>query len=163
MIRPKICVVGSSNLDLISYVPRLPKMGETLHGDRFQMGFGGKGANQAVMAAKLGGDVVMVTKVGDDIFGQDTRKNYGQVGVSTEHVHVTDQAFSGVAPISVDADGNNSIVIVAGANDLLSAEEVETARPAIAGARVLVCQLEIPLDTTIAAMRIAREEGVTTV
>ena len=163
MARPKICVVGSSNLDLISYVPRLHRMGETLHGDRFQMGFGGKGANQAVMAARLGGDVVMVTKVGDDIFGQDTRRNYAQVGIDTTHVHVTDQAFSGVAPICVDADGNNSIVIVAGANDLLTAAEVEAARSAIAAASVLVCQLEVPLATTLAALRIARAEGVTTI
>ena len=163
MKRPKICVVGSSNLDLISYVPRLPKMGETLHGDRFQMGFGGKGANQAVMAAKLGGDVVMVTKLGDDIFGRDTVQNFEQVGIDVSHVHVTDQAFSGVAPIAVDADGNNSIIIVTGANDLLTEEEVEAARPAIAAAGILVCQLEIPLPITLAALRIAREEGVTAI
>lgn len=163
MNRPKICVIGASNLDLISYVPRLPKMGETLHGDRFQMGFGGKGANQAVMAAKLGGDVVMVTKLGDDIFGRDTRANFEGVGIDVSHVHVTDQAFSGVAPIAVDADGNNSIIIVTGANDLLTEEEVEAARPAIAAAGILVCQLEIPLPITLAALRIACEEGVTSI
>jgi len=163
MERPKICVIGASNLDLISYVPRLPRMGETLHGNRFQMGFGGKGANQAVMAAKLGGDVTMVTKLGADIFGRDTVQNFEQVGIDVSHVHMTDQAFSGVAPIAVDADGNNSIIIVTGANDLLTEEEIEAARPAIAAAGILVCQLEIPLPITLAALRIAREEGVTAI
>jgi ribokinase len=135
-------------------------MGETLHGNHFHMGFGGKGANQAVMAAKLGSRVTMVAKVGKDVFGQDTLKNFERWGVNTTHVHLTDKAFSGVAPIAVDTEGHNAIIIVTGANDLLTTEDVEAARPVIAGAQVLVCQLEIPLDTTIAALRIAREEGV---
>jgi ribokinase len=159
----KICVVGACNLDLISYVPRLPSMGETLHGDRFHMGFGGKGANQAVMAAKLGGDVTMVTKLGQDVFGENTLENFKSWGVNTQHVHFTDQAFSGVAPIAVDAEGHNSIIIVTGANDLLTGEEIEAARPAIAASSILVCQLEIPLDINLAALRIAREEGVKTI
>ena len=157
---PKICVVGACNLDLISYVPRLPRIGETLHGNRFHMGFGGKGANQAVMAAKLGSRVTMVAKVGKDVFGKDTLKNFERWGVITTHVHLTDKAFSGVAPIAVDTEGHNAIIIVTGANDLLTTEDVEAARPVIAGAQVLVCQLEIPLETTMAALRIAREEGV---
>jgi len=163
MDRPKICVVGACNLDLISYVPRLPRLGETLHGTRFQMGFGGKGANQAVMAAKLGGDVAMVTKLGQDVFGRDTQDNFERWNVNTDHVHFTDQAFSGVAPISVDPEGHNSIVIVTGANDLLTEEEIEAARSVISEAKILVCQLEVPLDTSLAALRIARQEGVTTI
>ncbi len=163
MERPKICVVGACNLDLISYVPRLPSMGETLHGNRFHMGFGGKGANQAVMAAKLGGEVTMVTKLGQDVFGENTLKNFKSWGVNTQHVHFTDQAFSGVAPIAVDTAGHNSIIIVTGANDLLTGAEVEAARPAIAASSVLVCQLEIPLDISLAALRIARQEGVKTI
>jgi len=138
-------------------------MGETLHGNRFQMGFGGKGANQAVMAAKLGGDVTMVTKLGQDVFGENTLKNFQSWGVNSQHVHFTDQAFSGVAPIAVDTEGHNSIIIVTGANDLLTGEEVEAARPAIAASLILVCQLEIPLDISLAALRIAREEGVKTI
>ncbi len=160
MERPEICVVGACNLDLISYVPRLPRMGETLHGTRFHMGFGGKGANQAVMAAKLGSSVTVVAKVGEDVFGKDTLRNFERWGVNTKHVYLTDEAFSGVAPIAVDPEGHNSIIIVTGANDLLTPEDVNAARPVIAGARVLVCQLEIPLETTLAALRIAREEGV---
>jgi len=161
--RPRICVVGASNLDLISYVPRLPRMGETLHGSRFHMGFGGKGANQAVMAAKLGAEVAMVTKLGRDVFGENTLKNFASFGIDTTHVRFTDKAFSGVAPIAVDEEGRNSIIIVTGANDLLTVEEIEAARPSIASAQVLVCQLEVPLEVSLAAMRIAREEKVTTI
>jgi len=163
MEKPNICVVGACNLDLISYVPRLPSMGETLHGNRFHMGFGGKGANQAIMAAKLGGEVTMVTKLGQDVFGENTLKNFNAWGVNTRHVHFTDQAFTGVAPIAVDTEGNNSIIIVTGANNLLTVEEIEAARPALAASSILVCQLEIPLDISLAALRIAREEGVKTI
>jgi len=163
MKRPRICVVGAANLDLISYVPRLPRMGETLHGSRFHMGFGGKGANQAVMAAKLGAEVAMVTKLGRDIFGENTLKNFSSFGIDTRHVLFTEKAFSGVAPIAVDEEGHNSIIIVTGANDLLTEEEIEAARPVIASAQILVCQLEVPLAISLAAMRIAREEKVTTI
>jgi ribokinase len=163
MAKPKICVVGAANLDLISYVPRLPRIGETLHGTRFHMGYGGKGANQAVMAAKLDGDVAMVTKLGQDIFGENTLKNFQSWGIDTRHVLFTDQAFSGVAPIAVDPDGHNAIIIVTGANDLLTPEEIEAARSVIAAAQIMVCQLEIPVEITLAALRIARQEGVTTI
>jgi len=163
MARPKICVVGASNLDLISFVPRLPRMGETLHGTRFHMGYGGKGANQAVMAAKLGVDVAMVTKLGRDIFGENTLKNFETWGIDTQHVLFTDQAFSGVAPIAVDPTGHNAIIIVTGANDLLTVEEVEAARGIITACQIMICQLEIPLEATLAALRVAREAGVSTI
>ena len=158
-----MCVVGASNIDLISYVPRLPRLGETLHGTAFQLGYGGKGANQAVMAAKLGARVAMVTKLGRDVFGDGTVANFREWGVDAEHVLFTDDAASGVAPIAVDPDGNNSIIIVTGANDLLTEQEIERARGAIASAAVVVCQLEIPVEVSLAALRLAREEGVTTV
>jgi ribokinase len=160
MKEPRICVVGACNIDLISYVPRLPQLGETLHGTRFHMGFGGKGANQAAMAAKLGGRVVMISKLGRDVFGDNTLENFNSLGVDTEHVYFSESAFSGVAPIAVDPDGNNSIIIVTGANDLLTEDELEKARAAIRGSHIMVCQLEIPLEITLAAMRIARQEGV---
>lgn len=164
MQRPKICVVGASNIDLISYAPRLPKLGETIPGTRFQMGFGGKGANQAVMAAKLGGDVAIVTKVGQDIFGDDTRKNFEGYGIDTRYVYVTAEAVTGVAPIWVDeSSGNNAIIVALGANDLLSPADVEQARPALEAAKVVVCQWELPLDTAMAALRIARSAGVMTI
>ena len=163
MARPKICVVGACNLDLISYVPRLPRKGETLHGTHFHMGFGGKGANQAVMAAKLGGDVSMVTKLGNDVFGENILENFKFCGVNTQHVHFTEKAFSGVALIAVDPEGHNAIIIVMGANDLLTRDEMEAARPTIAVSDILVCQLEIPLEITMDALRIAQEENVKTI
>ncbi len=158
-----VCVVGAANLDLISYVPRLPQVGETLHGTRFQMGYGGKGANQAVMAAKLGAAVTMVCKLGRDVFGEGTLENFRSHGVDTTHVTFTDEAFSGVAPIAVDPEGRNAIIIVTGANDLLSVADLEHARGAIATAGVVVTQLEIPVELTVAALRIAREESVRTI
>jgi ribokinase len=150
-------------MDMIAYVPRLPVMGETLHGTDFKTGFGGKGANQAVAAAKLGASVAMVTKLGADPNGQATAANFDAVGVDNAHVLFTKNAPTGVAPISVDVEGNNSIVVVMGANDELSTSEVEDARPLINSASLLVCQLEIPPATSLAALRIAKEEGVTTI
>ena len=137
MQQPKLCVVGASNIDLISYAPRLPKLGETIPGTRFQMGFGGKAANQAVMAAKLGGDVTIVTKVGQDIFGDNTRKNYTTHGIDTTYVYTTAESFTGVAPIWVEeASGNNAIIVALGANDLLSPDDIEQARPALTGPKL---------------------------
>lgn len=157
-VQPKICMVGSSNIDLIARVPRLPAPGETLIGYKFQMGFGGKGANQAVMAAKLGGQVSVVTKLGRDIFGEDTLKNYRSHGIDTTYLMWDEERFSGVAPITVDDNtGQNSIVIVPGANDGLSPADARTATPAIHAADVLICQLEIPPETTLEALRIAKE------
>ena len=163
MTKPTICVVGACNIDLISYVPRMPAIGETLHGTRFRIGFGGKGANQAVMAAKLGANVSIVTKLGRDTFGEDTLKNFKSFNINTDHVHFTEEAFSGVAPISVNPEGQNSIVIVTGANDLLTEAEIEAARPVIAQSGAVVCQLEIPLNLTLKALSVARKEGVLTI
>jgi ribokinase len=161
---PRICVVGSANVDLISYAPRLPKLGETLTGTRFATGFGGKGANQAVMAAKLGAHVTMVTKVGDDAFGRDYLENFRAVGVDTTHVGVSGDASTGVAPIWVDEpSGNNAIIIVPGTNFLLTPADVEAAADAIRAADVLVCQWEIPIDCVVAAFAIAHDAGVTTI
>jgi ribokinase len=164
MVQPNVCVVGASNIDLISYAPRLPKLGETLTGTRFQLGFGGKGANQAVMAARLGAVVTMITQVGEDLFGRDTLKNYTDQGFDTRYVLFTAAASTGVAPIWVDeTSGNNAIIVVPGANDLLTPAQVETARAAITTAQIVVCQWEVPLETTLTALRIARQAGVTTI
>lgn len=163
MIKNDVCVVGASNIDLISYIPRLPVEGETLHGTEFRMGFGGKGANQAVMAAKLGASVAMVTKLGDDIFGKQTLENFQKLGIDTGNVTLTKEAFSGVAPISVDQSGRNSIIIVTGANDLLSSKDIQSAKNTIRSSKVLVCQMEIPVEISISALKIAKEAGVLTV
>ncbi|MBV7331862.1 ribokinase [Chloroflexi bacterium TSY] len=164
MSQPKICVVGASNIDLVSYAPRLPKMGETLIGSQFQMGFGGKGANQAVMAARLGAEVLMVTKLGNDIFGQDTLKNYQELGFNTEQVLFTDKASTGVAPIWVDeGSGDNAILVIGGANELLSPDDIEAAQDAITSCQIVICQWECRLETSLAALRIGRAAGLMTI
>jgi ribokinase len=159
----KICVVGSSNIDLISRVPRLPKLGETMTGHSFHLGYGGKGANQAVMAAKLGARVTMVTKLGRDVFGEDTLKNYRNQGIDTTFVMFDETAASGVAPIFVDNRAQNFIVIIPGANGKLSSADIQSAAQAIRESNLLVCQLEIPLETTLEAFRIARAAHVKTI
>jgi len=163
-MNPKICVVGSSNVDLVSFAPRLPKLGETIHGSTFLTGFGGKGANQAVMAAKLGAEVTMITRLGNDIFGHDYLKNYQALGFDTTAILMTEGVATGVAPIWVDeTSGNNAIIIVPGANALLSPTDVENARAAIGAANVVVCQWECALESSLAALRIGREEKVLTI
>ncbi len=164
-VTSKICIVGSSNMDLIARVPRLPAPGETLVGTSFQMGYGGKGANQAVMAARLGAQVSVVTKVGRDVFGEDTLKNYQTQGIDTTYVLFDKKLFSGVAPITVDEkSGQNSIVIVPGANNGLSPADVRAASSTIQSSDVLICQLEVPLETTLEAFRVAREKpGILTI
>lgn len=161
-VPPKICVVGSSNIDLISRVPRLPKLGETIVGHSFHMGFGGKGANQAVMAARLGAQVTMVTKVGRDVFGEGTRRNYQEQGIATTYV-MDDERFSGVAPIFVDDSAQNFIVIIPGANLGLSPADARGAASVIKSADALICQLEVPVETTLEAFRVAKAKGVRTI
>jgi ribokinase len=164
MAAPKVCVVGSANVDLVTYAPRLPALGETRPGTRFEQHFGGKGANQAVMAAKLGAAVTMVARVGDDLFGRDYLDNFRRLGLDTSRVLVTADASTGVAPIWVDeSSGNNQILVVLGANERLSPDDVAAAAEAIRACSVLVCQWECPLETTVAALRLARAAGRTTV
>ncbi len=161
--QPKICVVGSSMIDLISKVPRLPKLGETLVGRSFHLGYGGKGANQAVMAAKLGAQVTMVNKVGRDVFGEGTLGNYREQGIDTTHVMFDESRFSGVAPIFVDDNAQNFIVIVPGANLGLLPADVQKAKQVILDADILICQLEILTETTLEAFRIAKSGNVRTI
>lgn len=162
--RARVCVVGSANVDLVSYAPRLPALGETLAGTRFETGFGGKGANQAVMAAKLGAHVEMVGRVGDDAFGRDFVAELGRVGVDTEHVVVTPGVSTGVAPIWVDeGSGANAIIVVLGANELVSPDDVDRAGSVLATCRVCVCQWEIPIEAVLAALAAARAAGARTV
>ncbi|XP_046551163.1 ribokinase-like [Haliotis rubra] len=155
-----VTVVGSCMTDLVSYAPRQPKPGETIHGTNFQIGFGGKGANQCVMAAKLGAKTAMVTKVGDDSFGKNYIQNFKDHNINIDHVGVTADASTGVAPITVSDDGQNSIVIVAGANMLLSEQDVAAAEHLIMTSKVILCQLEIPVQSTLTALNIAKKRGV---
>ena len=159
----QIVVVGACMIDLISYVPRFPQMGETLHGTEFRMGYGGKGANQAIMAAKLGSKVVMVSKVGDESFGAGTLENFKKNGVSTNFVYKSKEEFSGVAPIFVTPKGENSIVIVSGSNNKLTAMEIEKASNEIKQSSYLICQLEIEVELSLIALRLAKKLGVSTI
>jgi len=159
----KICVVGSSNIDLIAKIPYLPKMGETLEGRYFHMSCGGKGANQAVMAGKLGAQVSIVTKVGQDHLGEIIKKNYEEMGVDSKYIYTTGETSSGVAPILVDDEGRNLLVYIPGANMLLSPEDVDRAAERIASADVLICQLEIPLESSQRALQIGRDNKVRTI
>jgi ribokinase len=143
-----------------SYVTRFPAPGETIHGQRFTTGYGGKGANQAVMAARLGAQVTFVGKVGGDIFGRDMLANFRNEEIDASHVYTTNEAASGVAVITIDASGMNSIVVIPGANGLLTSQDVEAARPAIESAQALVCQLEVPIEANLAALRIAHAASV---
>lgn len=158
----QIVVVGSTNLDLIAYTPRIPGPGETLVGDRFVMGFGGKGANQAVMARLLGAPVAMVNCVGDDAYGAMTRDNLASFGIDIAHVHVAAGA-SGVAPIWVEPDGTNRIIIIPGANHLLTPAQVEAAIATLPEPAVVVGQFEIPQAVTAAAFAAAKRRGATTI
>lgn len=161
--QPRICVVGSCMIDLISRVPRLPTLGETLIGHSFHLGYGGKGANQATAAARLGARVSMVARVGADVFGDGTLENFHANGIDAQHVRRDGERFSGVAPIFVDDRAENVIVIVPGANLGLSPDDVQAAGATIREAAILCCQLEVPVETTLAAFRIARAAGTTTI
>lgn len=155
-----IGVVGSNMVDLITYVDRLPARGETLEAPRFAMGCGGKGANQAVAAARLGSRVVMVSKVGDDTFGGDTIRNFERHGIDARYVTVAPGQTSGVAPITVEPGGENSILIVKGANDHLSPGDVDAAAADLRACRLILLQLEIPLATILHTVRLAVASGV---
>lgn len=160
-MRPKVAVVGSSNTDLVAFVERLPEQGETLIGHRFLQTPGGKGANQAVAAARLGAEVTFIARVGSDAFGRAACENFRREGILTDYIVQDSEAPSGVALIFVGARGENMIVVVPGANARLSPADVERAEEALRSAHVLLLQLETPLETVARALEIAAESGVT--
>jgi ribokinase len=156
-----IVVLGSSNTDMILRVPRIPRPGETILGGRFATAAGGKGANQAVAAARAGGRVSFIARVGSDAFGDQAVAGFEREGIAVERVLRDPLEPSGVALIFVEESGENSIGVASGANARLSPGDVEFARDAIAGASILLMQLETPLESVEAAARIAREAGTT--
>uniref|UniRef100_A0A1Q3FKN1 Ribokinase n=1 Tax=Culex tarsalis TaxID=7177 RepID=A0A1Q3FKN1_CULTA len=148
-----VVVFGSCIVDFISYVPRLPKVGETLHGTKFTTGFGGKGANQCVAAARLGSRTAMIGKLGNDPWGSNYRKALESEGVNVDHVKIVEGESTGIAQINVADNGDNQIVIVVGANNSLLTADVGTSSKLLARAKILVCQLETPLTGTLEALR----------
>jgi len=159
-MKPKILVVGSSNTDMIVNVPRIPQPGETVLGGQFATAAGGKGANQAVAAARAGGEVTLIACVGGDMFGQRAVEGFARDGLHVQHVARSARTPSGVALIFVSDDGQNSIAVAPGANALLSPADVRRAAGAFRGASALLMQLETPLRTVAEAARLARREGV---
>jgi ribokinase len=160
MAHKGIVVVGSSNTDMIIKLDRIPKPGETILGGDFSIAAGGKGANQAVGAARAGGHVTLVARVGRDIFGQQAIEGFQKDGICVDHVFRDKASPSGVALIFVARDGENSIAVASGANGKLSPADVKKAKAAIAAAAILVMQLETPIETVAAAADIAAAKGV---
>ena len=156
----KIAVIGSNMVDLITYIDRMPDQGETLEAPGFALGCGGKGANQAVAAAKLGAQVLMLSKVGDDMFADNTLANFQRFGIDTRYVQRVPGVSSGVAPIFVRADSHNSILIVKGANAHLLPADIETAAADLRECTLIVLQLEINLDTVYYAIEFAHRHGI---
>jgi ribokinase len=160
MKRPSIVVVGSSNTDMVVRSARLPAAGETILGGTFFLNAGGKGANQAVAAARLGGAVILIAKTGDDIFGKQAVDSFAKEGIDISCV-LTDPAIpSGVALITVDDRAENCIVVAPGANATLSPEDLNKFKSVIQQASVLLVQMEIPIETVAAAIQIAAEKKV---
>jgi len=157
---PRIAVVGSANTDLTTFSDNFPRPGETIFGKSFDLGFGGKGANQAIAARLCGADVTMVAKVGSDLFGEATVKNFTSFGIDTAHVRIVDGVFSGVAPIFVDSNGQNRIIVVKGANETLKPADVEAAAEALRDVDAIVLQFEIPLETVYYAVAFARRHSI---
>jgi len=160
--RPRIGVVGSSNVDLVTYVDRMPVWGETIAAPRFEMSHGGKGANQAVAAARLGADVVMVSKVGDDMLGDGVLQNFERTGVDARHVERVNGQSTGTATILVDRSGDNCILIVKGANGDLTPEDVERAGDDLKTCDLILTQLEVPLETVYATLAFGKRHDVKT-
>jgi len=156
----RIAVVGSANVDLTSFTDHFPKPGETVFGDSFDLGFGGKGANQAVAAKYCGAKVQMVARVGDDLFGPATIKNFKSLKIGARHVKTVEGVASGVAPIFVDKSGQNRIVVVKGANDKLTPKGVDRAASVLKKADIIILQFEIPLATVYHTVRFARKHKI---
>ena len=161
-MKPKICVVGSANIDQVSYVKRTPNDGETVFGDSYQMGFGGKGANQAVMAGILGAEVYVITCLGGDVYRDMTIENFKNNDVITDYIQTVDGS-SGVAPIWVDESGQNRIIVIPGANDLIDGSLAIKALEKIGKPDVLVGQFEIPMNVNEQVFSYAYKNGVETV
>jgi ribokinase len=159
----KIVIVGSFNMDLTAYAERMPKPGETLPGRKFVTGPGGKGSNQAVAAARLGADVTFIGRVGNDVFADAALSFWKQEGINTDFVVRDPENATGVAPIWVDDSGENSIIVVLGANLHMTAADIDRAAEVIGGADVLITQLEINYDMVDYAMKVAKARGVRTI
>jgi len=158
--RPRVAVVGSANIDLTTFAERFPKPGETIFGRSFNLGFGGKGANQAVAARLCGADVFMVARVGSDLFGPATIENFRKQGIDATYVKQAQGISSGVAPIFVEPSGQNRILVVKGANDAIKPVDVDAAEDMLKSVDCIVLQFEIPIETVYYTIAFARKHGI---
>ena len=157
--KPKILVIGSANMDMVIKTYHFPVPGETIIGGQFSLIPGGKGANQAVAAARLGGDVIFLAQLGDDVFGVQNLENYRNEGIDTSLIKLNPQKPSGVALITVDKSGENTIIVAPGANEALSVDDVYTAKRYFEAADMILIQLEIPLSVVLEACKMAFDLG----
>lgn len=160
MTSKKIIVIGSCNTDMVIKADRLPMPGETIIGGTFFMNPGGKGANQAVAAARLGGKVSFISKTGNDVFGKQSVEIYNSEKINTDYFFSDPKNPSGIALINVDSNGENSIVVASGANASLSIENIESAREEIESGGLVLMQLEIPIETVEYAAQLASKKGI---
>ncbi|XP_058790010.1 ribokinase-like [Phymastichus coffea] len=158
-----IAVVGSCMIDSITYSSRLPKPGETIIGNKYEQGFGGKGANQCVTAARLGASTIFIASLGSDSSGKEYIKKLKTENIDTSYIKVHNDLHTGFAQIMVTETGENVIVIVQGSNTLLSSKDVEEAKEAIQNASVLLCQFEIPLEINLTALKLYKGHGTSIV
>ena len=158
----KICIVGSSNIDQIAYVDMTPHDGETVFGSKYQMGFGGKGANQAVMAGLMGAQTFMITCLGDDVYADMTIENYKNNGVNVDYIQRV-KGSSGVAPIWVDKTGQNRIIVISGANDHINADKAIEDIDKISNLNYIIGQFEIPLEVTEKVFIHAKNKNIQTI
>ena len=163
MNHPKIVVVGSANVDLVIRSERIPEKGETIFGDSYDIFTGGKGFNQATAAARLGADVTFIGKIGDDSFGQMLRDAMSSENINTHHVTTDKDVGTGIANILVDPNGENSIIVIPRANMCMTTSEIDRAAESISQADTLLLQLETPIDASIRATEIAKENNTTVI
>jgi ribokinase len=163
MSAARVVVIGSSNTDMVVKAARIPQPGETVLGGQFVMVPGGKGANQAVAAARLGAEVTLVARLGDDLFAEASMRSFRAAGIRTEAVIRDPEAASGVALILVDEGGENAIAVAPGANARLTPADVDRAEAAIRAADVVALQLEVPMATVLHALRLAKRHGRTVI
>ena len=157
---PRIAVVGSANIDLVTFADRFPKPGETIFGQKFDLGFGGKGANQAAASRLCGASVFMVARVGNDLFGPSTIENFKKMGIDATHVKQVEGVSSGVAPIFVEPNGQNRILVVKGANDELKPPDIDAAADLLKAVDCIVLQFEIPIETVYHTIAFARKNNI---
>lgn len=161
--KEKIVIVGSANTDMVISADHFPLPGETLMGTNFMTNYGGKGANQAVAAARMGGQTVFIGKVGDDDFGTSTISNLSSEGIDISHLYTTQEVSTGVALITTIPSGENSIIVSAGANGRLTAEDVRKSEDTIAQACTVLMQLETPIAALTEAARLGKKHGAYTI